>query len=614
MRAMELDLAAWRALVERDLKGVPASRLARRTDDGLTIQPLYTAADDRAPLVGARDPRSAPGWRRLVVQGHPDPQVLAARLAADVAEGADGVLLDARACGLTDAASVAAIQAVVPANLLISWVNADEALAVAVGAHTAPGLDPIALGLHRRRVPNLAATARLVAGLVAEGAVGLRVLEVDGHVWHRAGAGEAQQVALAWAAGVELLRALGAEGLTPAEAAGRIGFTLATSTRFFESIATLRAFRAGWTRILEVCGAPADLRLRVRPAERQWTRREAHLNLLRNTVAVFAGAVGGADEVVSLPLDALGEGSSAGRRLANTTPALWAEESHLDRVLDPAGGSHFIEALTDAIAEAAWQRFQAIEGRGGLVADLAAGRPQAEVAAVAAERARRVATRRQAILGVSEHAMAGAGVVPPTVPEPPEGVPVAVGPLDFAAARAALAAGAPLAAVAVGLAGEAAAMDAAPAMRDAQPFEMLRDLSDVATEAGRPPAVFLANLGPLARHLARATFTTHLLAAGGIAALAGEGTRSPEALAAAFQASGTPIACLCGHDEDYAELAVPAAQALKAAGARRVLLAGAPGEREAALRAAGVDGFIVFGGDALATLTDLLRDLETHHG
>lgn len=481
-----MDLAAWRTLVERDLKGAPASKLARRTDDGLTIQPLYTAEDDALALPAARDRRSAPGWQRWTLQGSADAAALAAILAEEAAAGIDGVLIDVARCGDLDPHALP-----VPPNLSISFTN-----------------DP-----H----------------------------EIDGHAWHLAGAGDAFEVTCALAEGVDHLR----------RGAAIHGFTLAAGTRFFEGIAKLRAFRACWTRVLEASGLPLELRLRVRPAARQWTRYEAHLNLLRNTVAVVAGALGGADQIVSMAHDGLGAGSPTGRRLARNTAALLAEESHLDRVLDPAGGSHFLEALTAALADEAWKRFQSIEARGGLGACRA--EVAAEVAAIAAERTRRIATRRQPIVGVSEFAVDGAPAAGPT-----------------------------------------------PFPRDAEPFETLRELShDLEVVHGTRPTVFLATVGT--RHAARTAFVTQLLAAGGLGVVVG----AP----AAFAGTGLPVACLCGHDEDYAEGALAALEAL--AGAQLIAMAGAPGEREATLRAAGVRRFIVLGGDAPETLMALL---EPFHG
>jgi methylmalonyl-CoA mutase len=141
--------------------------------------------------------------------------------------------------------------------------------------------------------------------------------------------------------------------------------------------------------------------------------------------------------------------------------------------------------------------------------------------------------------------------------------------------------------------------------RVAAPFEKLR-----AAAEGVPAKVFLACIGDLASHGARATWITNFLAAGGIAAEQSSPLATADEAAAAFKASGAHIACICGADATYGgDLGTAVAGALKSAGAQRVYLAGRPKDQEAALRAAGVDAFIFAGADALATLSELHKAL-----
>jgi methylmalonyl-CoA mutase len=153
--------------------------------------------------------------------------------------------------------------------------------------------------------------------------------------------------------------------------------------------------------------------------------------------------------------------------------------------------------------------------------------------------------------------------------------------------------------------------EALPPMRLAAPFEALRDKSDAMLRArGKRPGVFLANLGTPADFTAGATFAKSFFEAGGIEAVSSERFADPTELAAAFKASGAALTCLCSSDKVYAEHAEAAAKALQMAGARHIYLAGRPAEAEAALRAAGVTGFIFAGGDALATLQDAYLRME----
>jgi methylmalonyl-CoA mutase len=301
------------------------------------------------------------------------------------------------------------------------------------------------------------------------------------------------------------------------------------------------------------------------------TRYDPWVNLLRTTVAGFAAGVGGADAVTVHPHDALvgedGSNGAAGTRLARNVQTILIEESHLARVIDPAGGSWFVEKLTDDLARRAWERFTALERDGGVVVGLESGLVQRWLADTNARRADRVAHRRQPITGVSEF--------PNLADQAPPQHHRQVVPSPF------------------------------PAVTPhfyAEQFERLRDrAAAAAAQSGQAPTVFLATLGPPAEHTARATFCTNLFAAGGIAASTA-GTVTADSVADAFSDSGARLACICGTNERYAHEGVAVATALAAAGPARLYLAGAPGGLRADLEAAGVAEFVVAGDDAVALL------------
>ena len=260
------------------------------------------------------------------------------------------------------------------------------------------------------------------------------------------------------------------------------------------------------------------------------------------------------------------------------------EESNLAKVSDPAAGSGGIEALTQQLCEAAWALFQETEKAGGVFASLEQNLIQRQVAATRAAREANIARRKEVLTGASEF---------PNLQE----VHVAV--LDAK----------PVALAAYGE--EKFKFDALAPIRLAMPFERLRDRSDEMLKAhGIRPKMFLANLGTPADFTARATFAKSFFETGGIEAVDTSGFNDPAALAAAFKTSGAALACLCSSDKIYAEQATAAAKALQAAGARHIYLAGRPGEREAALRAAGVNDFVFAGADALATLQQAYRLME----
>jgi methylmalonyl-CoA mutase len=225
--------------------------------------------------------------------------------------------------------------------------------------------------------------------------------------------------------------------------------------------------------------------------------------------------------------------------------------------------------LTDQLCRAAWALFRDIEAAGGIAGALADGSIQQKVADVRAKRAAAVARRRDAVTGVS---------IFPNLYE-------AEAKVDLPAPARQPSAG--------GL----------QPIRLAEPFEALRDGSDrVLAATGARPKVFLATLGTQAEFTARATFAKNFFEAGGIEAIGDVAIGRP-ALAAAFKASGAALGCLCSSDKIYEKEAAEAAQALKAAGAQHIYLAGLPRELEAALKAAGVQSFIYEGCAALATLS-----------
>jgi methylmalonyl-CoA mutase len=298
-------------------------------------------------------------------------------------------------------------------------------------------------------------------------------------------------------------------------------------------------------------------------------RRDPHVNILRATIAVFAATLGGADAITVLPFTAArGLPDRFARRIARNTQLLLSEESHLDKVADPAAGSGAVEDLTDQLCRTAWALFQEIETAGGIAACLETGLIRSKVAAIRAERETSVARRKDALTGVS---------IFPNLTEADARVDLQAPPTKPSA-------------------------DGLQPIRLAEPFEGLRDASDrQLAKTGARPKIFLANLGTSADFTARTTFAKNFFEAGGIEAVDSDSADTP-ALASAFKAAGIALVCLCSTDKVYEREAVAAAQALKAASARHIYLAGRPREQEAALKAAGVQSFIYEGCDTLATL------------
>ena len=551
--AADFDLAGrdeWMALVEQALRGASFDkRLVHTTYDGIQIQPLYTGADHAgdpsmpgmAPFT--RGSRASGGpWQ--VRQAH-SPAMGHAELLAAVHGGVDAIELHVEGAGSPD--ELGALLEGVPESVPVMLAPGSEASEALVGLWERRGLAPAEVqggfGVEAAdpRVATAVSRSLAFSGVMAAVANGARLADQ--------GASEAQELAGSLGDGVAFLRACEQAGLELPKAVAKLEFRYAAGVDQFSTMAKLRAARRLWARVTQACGLePAAQRQHAVTAGAMMTRRDPWVNMIRTTVACFAAAAGGADAITVAPYDAaIGVPDPLGLRIARNTQLLLREESHLHQVIDPAGGSYYVEWLTDALATTAWGLFQ----------DLEAGAALAErVEATHGARRRDVATRRLPITGVSEFPH----LEEPTLERPP--------------------------------------MPAPPGLRRrAEPFEALRDAADAAGAGGTTrPEAFLACLGPLAVHSARSTFATNLLAAGGIGAIAGDGYDTPAEAATAWAASAPPVAVVCSSDELYQEQAAATVAALKEAGCSYVLLAGRPDDRW------GADGYLYLGCDALAAL------------
>jgi methylmalonyl-CoA mutase len=370
------------------------------------------------------------------------------------------------------------------------------------------------------------------------------------------------------------------------------------------------------------------------------TQRDPYVNLLRNSVSVFAALTGGVDAITSLPFDhAAGLPDDFSRRIARNTVLVLQEESHLHRVMDPAGGSWFLEKLTREIAEKAWGFFQQIESGGGMLSALESGWVADQIDSAYAPRAKDIAKRKEGITGVSEFP----NLAEEDVTRPPPDMdalqsvsqqtharineakmqaagkqPVPVQPLErnetlMPKCVELAQSGTTIANIgkALGFEPGSTTIDPIEPHAFAQPFEELRDASDAwMKQHGQRPRIFSANIGPVAHFNARASYAKNFFEAGGFEMLENEGFPDAAAAAAAFAESGTDTVVICSSDKIYADQAAAVASALKSAGAKTVILAGHPGENEQAWTAAGVDEFIYIKCDVLGTLRKLLKNKE----
>ena len=699
-----IDYSTWRAAVEQEVKAPFEKRMVSATYEGFALQPLYTeelfatGGDPSGfpgfqPFARGSSPLGATiaGWDIRQEHADPDPAAANAHIHEDLANGVTsiGLRFDAAACAGLDADDPRAAELTGHDGVMIStasdlrlaldrvrldhagvWLDAGGAFLPAaalyvtaarqagveldrllgsfdadpLGALVREGSLPVPLDLALRQMADLACWT-------AANAPRMTSVRVCTQPYHDAGATSAQDVAFLLATGVEYLRTLTDAGLAIDQAAQQVSFSVSLGCRFYQAIAKIRAARLLWAQVVAACGGSetaGKARLRTTTGRRVITTRNPMLTILRNTAAAYAGAIGGADAITTVPIDAPDVLSAdLSRRNARNTQLILAEECHLNHVIDPAGGSWYIEWYTQRLAEQAWALFQDIEAEGGMIAAVTSGWVAQHIDAVEAKREHDIATRKLAITGISEHASFSAG----TAVREPAADPVAqraasierlvvwrqahapeaaLGRLADASVAGGLAAGGPTAGVLTALAlaaaeagGTIGAIAAALVPAATEPahvtplavhpfdegYEHLRDAADAFAEThGHRPRVFLAGIGSIAQQLGRKTFARNFFQAGGFEVLAREGNFDVDQAVADFAASGTRIAVICSTDKLYPTAVAALAPRLKAAGARTVVLAGKPGEEEAAYRAAGVDTFIFVKSNVLAILTSLLRE------
>lgn len=573
----------------------PERLLDSPTYEGFPIHALYTALDQRpeAPLPGQwpfvrgadRDRDVLAGWK--VAEEFPP-----AGFVGGPSEG-NAEILDALVNGVS--AVVLRVGGTgIPAAELDRWLEgvylelapivldagsdfasaADAMLTLVAGADEDRraqmsvdlGADPLTAGFSGRPAPAVDEVLKVAAALA--GNPGVRAITVDGPAFHNSGANASLELAGAIAAATDYLRLLAYAGVDVGQALSQISFRLVADDDQFMTIAKFRAARQLWGRVAEALGHPDGGAARVHAVTSlpMMAQRDPWVNMLRTTVAAFAAGVGGAQTVQVLPFDIAIPGGFPGttadfaRRIARNTQLLLLEESHLGRVQDPAGGSWYVEDLTETLAAQAWSHFQQIESRGGF--RRAGEHLAAQIEAVRARRADDIAHRRTAVTGVNEF---------PNLAEPP--LP-------------------------------AGATDAA---RYAAGFEALRSRSDAFLQrTGARPTVLLLPLGPLSENNIRATFAANLLASGGIDSV-NPGTVAPDGLDAI--AGESTVAVICGTDARYGAEVAAVVTAARAAGIEQVYLAG-PEKAVAAIPAdSRPDGHLTATIDAVEALSALLTRL-----
>ncbi|MCR5756459.1 MAG: acyl-CoA mutase large subunit family protein [Selenomonas sp.] len=417
-------------------------------------------------------------------------------------------------------------------------------------------------------------------------APGLKTIFVRSDVYSRGGANDVQEAAYTLATAVAYLRALLERGLSIDDAAGQIMFGFSMGANFFLQIAKLRALRPLWAQIVEAFGGSKEaqrMHIHARPALFFKTVYDPYVNMLRNTTEIFSGVVGGVDSFESSPFDEpIRKGDEFSRRIARNVQIILQEEFGLLQPIDPAGGSWAVETLTKQMKEKVWAEFQVIEGKGGMLKALQESYPQGEIAAVLAARFKASETRKDRIVGNNMYPNMTEKLLDPRPEDMAENkkkriaqVEAYLADIDEAfktekltalkagsenlvdLAIAAAQAGATSAEIAEGVAAgkESELVTAIAPHRWSERFEKLRQLTeDYKAQHHDNVKIFLANMGPIPQHKARADFTTGFLQVGAFEVLTNNGFSTVEEAAQAARASGADAVVICSTDATYPEI------------------------------------------------------------
>jgi len=466
----------------------------------------------------------------------------------------------------------------------------------------------------------------------------LRTIAVQGDSYHNSGGSAVQGLAFVIATAVEYLREMVDRGLAVDDVAPHIQFVFSIGTTFFMEIAKLRAARIVWAKVVKAFGGNENsqkMTMHVRTTFRNKTIHDPYVNMLRTTTEAFAAVIGGCDSMhigcFDEPIRLADEFS---RRIACNTHTILKEETHLNEVIDPAGGSWYIEKLTDEVARKAWMLFQEVEQKGGMAKAIELGFPQEQIARTASQRDNNLSTRKDVLIGTNMYPNLNEKLLEPgsagVSPAPSDGAGVqdlscsgvqnlfCPGVQDLSCQieiliKAALD-GASLSDISKALCPEeetAPKVQPVRVHRGAEMFEALRAATEAyKTKTGARPKVFLANMGPILQHKVRADFSSGFFEIGGFEMISNDGFQTVEEAANAAIASEAPVVVICSTDETYPQIVPPLTRKIKAARPEiAVILAGYPKDHIEAFKEAGIDEFIHFRANLYEILVKLMEKL-----
>ncbi len=690
----------WRQLVEEQLKGASFDKkMLTPTLEGVTLQPIYRREDIEqietteslpgfSPYTRGSEPLGhiIGGWH--VAQAIPcsSPKDFNEALQNDIERGQDAVNIpldlagqrgkdpdsageEEVGCGGVSVATaddlMTALQGIDLGNVPIYADTGSAALPFAILLMAAvhrtgkdpsklrgiAGGDPLAQFVTESKLltspDQVFDEMAFLSRWAVENAPDLKTISVTDHPYNNAGASVTESLAFSLATAVEYLRQMESRGISVNDAASRIMFSFSVGSSLFMEIAKLRAARELWAQIIVAAGGNDTARrmtIHIRTSSANVTEIDPYVNILRATGEAFGAVVGGCDSLhVGFFDQAVRQPDQFSRRIARNTQLILRHESHLDRIIDPAGGSYFIESLTNELAQKTWQLFQMVEKQGGMLKSLASGFPQGRCAETAAKRADAVAHRTDILVGVNRYANENEAPLESNTfdqkafrTERAEKLVLKKATAEHEAAirlldkvqmmeavsdkkkmQALVEAavhGATLGEIVSVLrtnSSDCPSIESVKPFRPSEAFERIRRATDLYRQrTGSVPEVFVASVGAYSKIKARQDFTVEFFHTAGYKVIAARGYGSTEEAARVAIASSAPIVVICSTDEAYPDIVPRLTEMVRDANANTiVIVAGFPLNEVEYYRSKGVDDFIHLKVDAIDVLTRLGKKL-----
>jgi methylmalonyl-CoA mutase len=651
----------WIEMVEKGLKGRTIDDISNNlTYEGVALNPIYTSSDIEE-LTGKNSYQNimsevrnrlngnpkANGWEVRQTYFRSDPGAINEDIKSDIAGGVNSLLLKVTHDTNSLDNSAAIISSITDLDTLLDGIDcetnsisflSDMSVVVVASMFTALmqkreidlhkvsgscGGDPIGmlarLGVLQGNIDEHFKKISELAAWNIQNMPRMRAFDVDTTTYHGAGVTETEDLAIAMSTAVNYLRAMVSNGLSLDEAFGQISFTTSVGMDVFQGIAKLRAARFLWSRISEVCGVKKNIGsmvLNAMAASRTLSKRDAAVNMLRSTSACFSAGTGGADTVTLFPHTNLwGVESQTARRIIRNTQNILINESSLGRVVDPSGGSHYVEYLTKEFAERSWQIFQDLESKGGVLQELLAGGIQKIAEQSWKNRKINLDNRNEPLTGVSsfpdlnEIIDAQGDMETPKVDRQFNSIATNNINLlghDFASLIKAAGEGGSAHKLFEIFSKTKTVCDPLKQHRLGEAYEILRDQSDRwLTLKGSRPLALLTCLGTQSDYTARANFSRNYLAAGGIESL--ELALDSLKLKEAINQSNCDLVVICSSDKVYSEVLEATVEVLQSCEAGMIILAGDPGAKEKVLKELGVDLFIHADDNMLEALSKIAK-------